>query len=243
MRVYEQQGSDGFYRDNFSGRVFHDPGLQEKVAEMRHPLLQASSGAFRRNAQYVGRQLAAAVREQEQWYRSPEKVTNSGGTARYLPTDNPVMLCILRAGLPMTLGALEIFEESPVAFVDAKRIEGTYDAERGDIKVRINYQAFPKTVETLADRNLLVPETMLATGHSMVEVWQHVVGEYGLPKRTIALAAIAAIPGIEYVLEHIPGSKIYVAVVDDGLDDRGFIVPGLGDAGDLCFNGGKKLLR
>ncbi|MBI2665777.1 uracil phosphoribosyltransferase [Candidatus Woesearchaeota archaeon] len=234
------------YFEEGSG-VFVHPTLEQVVAQMRNRRLQQSSALFRRNTQTVGKELAAKVRQDLFQQSTPEglrirEVVGHGGTADYRQLKGNVgILCILRAGLSMTYGVQEVFEEAPVAFVDAKRIEDTYDG-KGAIGVKLNYVNVPPALRDLTGTTLLIPDPMLATGCSLVTTCQSLFELYGTPKETIALSVIATTQGIERFLGSVPRSKVYTAVIDQKLDGRGYIVPGLGDAGDLSFGGGVNLL-
>ena len=146
--------------------------------------------------------------------------------------DNLVLCSILRAGLSLHLGFLNYFDNVENGFVSAYRNHYNND-DLFDIKVE--YQAVPD----IADKNLILIDPMLATGQSMVAVFNKLL-EKGQPKE-IHIAVIIAVPeGIEYLKKHLPDyCHLWVATLDEKLNDKNYIVPGIGDAGDLAY--GRKL--
>jgi uracil phosphoribosyltransferase len=142
-----------------------------------------------------------------------------------LVDETPVLVTILRAGLPLNNGVQKVFPNSEVGFLAMSRNEET-------LKAKVDYIAIPN----LKDRTVMITDTMLATGGSMVDAIQ-IIEKYE-PKKIYVISAIASAPGIKRVLQYNPNVKIFAAVTDPTLNSKGYIMPGLGDAGDRAF--GKK---
>lgn len=218
--------------------LLDSPFLSRLLAEMRDKDLQKDSHRFRNNAREIGYLLAYEIEKQEQFAQERIAIETVNGLAEHqIRAEEPLVVNILRAADPLVQGTLEIFRNSPVAFLDMKRKEGTYDAAGKRIEVKLQYASIP--VESLEGKILLVPDIMLATGSSQVGSFEYLSAKYGKPAKTIISAIISTQQGIDNVLEKIPHSKVYTAAIDPTLDERAYIIPGLGDAGDLCYNGGK----
>ena len=119
-------------------------------------------------------------------------------------------------------------------------MEGSYDEGSGEMEVQAAYDRTP--VDSLEGKTLIAPDIMLATGSSLVKSCKGLFGRLGKPGRVIVSSVISAPQGVERVLGEIENSKVYTASIDSGLNDQAYIVPGLGDAGDLSYNGGTRLL-
>ena len=140
--------------------------------------------------------------------------------------EQPVLATILRAGLPLHNGLLNFFDKADNAFISAYRKhnkDGTFD-------ISLDYVSCPE----LENRVVIVSDPMLATGSSLVKTIQF-LREEGHPSKIHVVTAIACTVGIEYVLRSEPNCKIWCGAIDDELTAKGYIVPGLGDAGDLAF--------
>ena len=215
--------------------MFHDlssrPGmLGVYIAELRDQTMQTDRMRFRRNLERVGECMAHAIAETLD-FRRTEVVTPLGDAAGVALVDQPVLATILRAGLPMHQGFLHVFDAADNAFVSAYR---KY-AEGGEFEIELEYASTPD----LEGRTLILIDPMLATGASMIKVL-HALLERGTPARIIVVGAIASREGIAALRQGAPkGTEIWVAAVDDETTAKGYIVPGLGDAGDLAF--GSKL--
>ena len=120
-------------------------------------------------------------------------------------------------------GFLEVFKQSSVSFLAAARDEKT-------LQTKIFYEA----MQNLEGRDLIIPDTMLATGNSIVAA-ADVIGKYGMPRNIFLQAVIAAPEGVRAVQKRLPNAKLYIGSLDKCLNEHGYIVPGLGDAGDLCY--------
>ena len=143
--------------------------------------------------------------------------------------DFPILATVLRAGLPFHQGFLNYFDQSPSAFVAAYRIEGT-----AQVQVQVDYLSAP----SLDERVLILADPMLATGKSLVQTYRAML-RFGTPRQVHIAAVIASPEGLAYVAREIPEANLWVAAIDEGLNEQAYIMPGLGDAGDLSY--GSKL--
>ena len=199
--------------------------LNELVYEIRNP--ETDSARFRKNLEKIGEQLAFAVLE-ELNTKEMTLTTLTGAEAKHLLVDEiPVLVTILRAGLPLNAGVQKVFPHSEVGFLAMSRNEETLKAE-------VDYIALPD----LKDKLVIISDTMLATGGSLLDAIQIV--EQNHPKQIFVIAAIASQPGLERIFKYNPAIKIFAAAVDPSLNEKGYIIPGLGDAGDRSY--GKKHL-
>lgn len=147
-------------------------------------------------------------------------------------SERPVLGTILRAGLPLYEGVLKAFPEADNAFIAAYRKHG----DNGDFTIQTDYVTCPE----LTERTLIMADPMLATGSSMLDAIDRLIVEGGKPAEVHVIAAIAAIQGIERVQQGLASrgfrrASIWSAAIDPELNEHGYIVPGLGDAGDLAF--------
>lgn len=140
-----------------------------------------------------------------------------------------MLIAILRAALPLVEGFSEVFEEAPIGFVVAKRKEKS-GSESIDFDVEITYIKIP----TIENRIVIIPDPMLATSSTLITVLDKIL-KYGKPKRIIFCGVIASKYGINRIKSVYPHVEIYTVAIDEKLDSHGFIVPGLGDAGDRAF--------
>jgi len=195
------------------------------VAELRDLDIQKDRMRFRRNLERIGE---IAAYEISKILPSEEReVTTALGTATAsVLSEQPVLTTILRAGLPLHQGLLNYFDKADCAFVSAYRKHAT----DGSFEISLEYFSSPD----LENRIVILSDPMLATGASLVKTIQY-LREEGEPKAIHIVAAIACSVGIEHVHYHIPDVTIWCGAIDDELTAKGYIVPGLGDAGDLAF--------
>jgi uracil phosphoribosyltransferase len=180
---------------------------------------------FRRNLERIG-ELAALEISTKLVYEEKEVQTPLGIALCRSLKDQPVIATILRAGLPLHNGLLNIFDKADNAFISAYR-KHKHD---GSFDIQLEYVSCPD----IEGRVLIISDPMLATGSSMVKTIQYLRNE-GIPKEIHVVAAIACTVGIEYVKRAEPQVTIWCGDIDEELTAKGFIVPGLGDAGDLAF--------
>jgi uracil phosphoribosyltransferase len=196
------------------------------LAELRDVNIQKDSLRFRKNLERLGELLAYEV-SQTLEYQAVKIKTPLGEADTFLLKRQPVLATILRAGLPMYQGFLNFFDRAESAFIGAYRGVHATD-ESFDI-----VQGYTVTPD-LKDKTLILIDPMLATGKSMVAVYESLLF-HGKPAFTHIACTIASKQGAEYVSKHIPNSKIWAGAVDEVLNVKSYIVPGLGDAGDLAF--------
>ncbi len=196
------------------------------LAELRDVSIQKDSMRFRRNLERMAEIMAYEI-SQKLEYVSKTIRTPLGETEVNCLKSQPVLATILRAGLPMHQGLLNYFDKSESAFVSAYRKHSTSEI----FDIQIEYMSSPM----LDDKILIITDPMLATGSSMVRVYKELV-KRGKPSKVYIVAAIAAPQAITYIRKSLPSNiEIYVGAVDKELTAQSYIVPGLGDAGDLAF--------
>jgi len=205
--------------------------LNHFLGQIRNVNVQNDSMRFRRNIERIGEVMAYEL-SKNLHYKNVEIQTPLGIKKTTEIEDQLVLCSILRAGLPLHLGFLNYFDNAENGFVSAYRHHATGD-DTFDIKVE--YQAVPN----IEDKNLLLIDPMLATGKSMVAVFNKLM-EKGKPKEIHIAVVIAAPEGVAYLEENLPENcHLWIATLDEKLNERNYIVPGLGDAGDLAY--GNKL--
>ena len=205
--------------------------LNHFLGQIRNVDVQQDSMRFRRNIERIGEVMAYEL-SKDLHYKNVEIQTPLGIKKTTEIEDQLVLCSILRAGLPLHLGFLNYFDSAENGFVSAYRHHPNND-EFFDILVE--YQA----VADLENKALILIDPMLATGQSIVAVFNKLM-QKGQPKEIHIAVIIAAPEGIAYLEEHLPDScHLWVAALDDKLNEKKYIVPGLGDAGDLAF--GNKL--
>ena len=199
--------------------------LNKFIAEIRDRQIQKDSMRFRRNMERIG-EITAYEISKALHYR-PTVVETPLGEAEI--DDQLVIATILRAGLPYHQGFLNYFDDAQNAFVSAYR-KSTKD---GKFKVEVEYIS----CGSLEGKTLLLVDPMLATGSSLVLTYNALCEKGGTPAHTHVAAVVASEQGIDYAMKHMPRqtTTIWTAVVDEELTSRSYIVPGIGDAGDLAY--------
>ncbi len=204
--------------------------LNHFISEIRDIDVQKDSMRFRRNIERIGEILSYEM-SKDLNFQSRKVQTPLGVKNVPFVSDELVLCSVLRAGLPLHQGVLNYFDQIENAFISAYRQH--ISAE--DFKIKVEYLASP----SLEGKTLILVDPMLATGSSLVAV-QEALGKIGAVKQIHLVSVIAAQAGIDYVSEHFPeNSHLWVATIDPELNSKGYIVPGLGDAGDLAY--GNKL--
>lgn len=196
------------------------------LAEIRDVTIQKDPMRFRKNleriSEIIGYELSKTLTYQPNKIQTPLSKTEVN-----LPEDQLVIASILRAGLTMHNGLLNYFDRAENAFISAYREEKEDDT----IQVHVEYKACP----SLDNKTLIIADPMLATGKSMQLVYECLL-QNGTPNKLIIVAAIASQPAIDWLLKVMPeNTSIWVAAIDPELNKKSYIVPGLGDAGDLAF--------
>ena len=200
--------------------------LNKFISEIRNVTVQKDSMRFRRNIGRIGEIIAYKISETLTFEKNT--VTTPLGTKIVDTPKNDVVLCsVLRAGLPLHEGLLNYFDDAENGFISAyrKHIDET------EFEIKVEYFASPN----LDNKTLILADPMLATGQSLVAVYEG-LKKHGTPKEIHLACVIGATEGIKYIKNHFPeNTKLWIGTVDEKLNDHGYIVPGLGDAGDLAF--------
>jgi uracil phosphoribosyltransferase len=204
----------------------HPSVFSHFLAEIRDQHIQQDSMRFRRNLERMGEVFAYEISKRLE-YAPREVVTPLGVATEHGLVQQPVLVTILRAGLPMHQGLLNYFDQASNAFISAYRKhhkDGTFD-------VQIEYLSSPD----LKDRELILCDPMLATGSSIVLAYRALLTR-GNPKHIHVVSAIASSEGVAYVKKNLPGNTtLWLGAIDEELTAQSYIVPGLGDAGDLAY--------
>lgn len=200
---------------------------------LRDKKLQKDRQRFRQalyNIGYdIGREITQELIKEDLSSVCVETCLGFAGQITY--TGEPVLLNILRASNPMWEGMQNAFPLAETGFVAASRDHGNVRAD-GSLGVSIDYLGVPG----IKDGHLIIVDPMLATGSSIIDIYNKIcILQSGRPSKTSIASAIAAPEGVKRVLENIPNSRIITASLDTHLNEKGYIIPGLGDAGDLCF--------
>ena len=197
------------------------------IYEIRDENIQKDSMRFRKNLERIGEIFAYEISKHLE-YESKEVTTPLGTLEISLLKTQPVIASILRAGLPVHQGFLNYFDKAENAFVSAYR----KPSRIGLFEIQIEYASSPD----LTGKTMILCDPMMATGSSMVLAYKELLSKSN-PEHTHIVAILASVQGVEYVQKHLSNSKIslWVGAIDDELTAEAYIVPGLGDAGDLAF--------
>ena len=203
--------------------------LNQYLKELRSVDIQQDSMRFRRNMERIGEIMAMEISRQLT-YTTEQVQTPLALATMMVPQDKVVLGTVLRAGLPLHQGFLNMFDHAENAFISAFRKEN-----EGEIEIVSEYLAAP----SIEGKTLILVDPMLATGLSM-EVAYKALLSHGTPKKVHIACVFSTPQSIQYLSDNLPDeTTLWCAVVDPVLNEKKYIVPGLGDAGDLCF--GEKL--
>jgi uracil phosphoribosyltransferase len=196
------------------------------LTEMRDVEVQKDAMRFRRNLERLAEIMAYEVSKKLE-YIDTTVSTPLGEANVSILKEQPVLATILRAGLGMHIGLLNYFDKAESAFISAYRKHSTAE----DYEINVQYMAGPG----IDNKTLIISDPMLATGSSMVTVYKRLLHQ-GNPKKVIILCALAHQDAIDYVKKHLPPTtEFYIGAIDSELTAQSYIVPGMGDAGDLAF--------
>lgn len=195
------------------------------IAEIRDVQIQTDRMRFRRNLERIGEAAALEISKLLP-FTEVEVQTPLGISVCKVLQQQPVLATILRAGLPLHQGLLNYFDKADCAYASAYRKHNT----EGDFEISLEYLSCPE----IENRILIVSDPMLATGASLTKTLQYMKAE-GEPSSVHVVTAIASTVGIELLRREFPKATIWCGDIDDELTAKGYIVPGLGDAGDLSF--------
>lgn len=213
-------------KNNYMFDLSQTPSIANQfIAELRDIEVQGDRMRFRRNLERLGEILAYEVSKTLSYQMQP--VSTPLGEAEVALCRQPLVLAtILRAGLPMHQGMLHYFDRAESAFVSAYRKHH----KDGSFDVHVEYISCPD----LTDKTLIICDPMLATGASMSLAIESLL-DNGQPKDIHVVTAIAATAGVEHMQRVLPEAHLWVGAVDEELTAKSYIVPGLGDAGDLSY--------
>jgi uracil phosphoribosyltransferase len=201
--------------------------LNQYIAEIRDSTIQIDSMRFRRNLERISEIFAYEISKILE-YEKKEVITPLGSAEVPVLKEYPVLIPVLRAGLPMHRGLQNIFDKSESAFISAYR-----KVEKNEkFIIKVEYISTPD----LTGKPIILADPMMATGASIVSVYKELI-TYGKPSHFHIVIIIASAEGIELLKKNLPDKEvtIWVGAIDDELTAKAYIVPGLGDAGDLAF--------
>jgi len=199
--------------------------IHQYISELRDVNVQKNRMQFRKNVERIG-QIMAYELSKVLPFTENEIQTPLGIHQAKMITEQPVLATILRAGLPMHQGFLDYFDKADCAYISAYRKH----TDEHNFEIIVEYLASPD----INNKTVVLIDPMLATGRS-IELAYQAIFKNGKPKQLHIACLIASKIGIDYLKEKLPEAILWIADVDDSLSNKGYIIPGLGDAGDLCF--------
>ncbi|MBD1428913.1 uracil phosphoribosyltransferase [Sphingobacterium litopenaei] len=195
------------------------------IAELRDITIQQDRMRFRRNLERLGEIIAYEISKTLTY--SPEEIeTPLGISEMYTLDDQPVLVTIIRAGLPFHQGLLNVFDQADSGFIAAFR----HTKKSGEFEIHKKYENTPD----LDDKIVIIADPMLATGRSLVLCCKELLSQYNIKELHIA-SVIASEEGVQHVRAFIPEAHLWIGDMDKELTSKSYIVPGLGDAGDLAY--------
>ncbi|MEZ2415593.1 uracil phosphoribosyltransferase [Muriicola sp. E247] len=201
--------------------------LNQFIAEIRDKEVQRDSMRFRRNIERIGEILGYEL-SKSLAYQQTEVETPLGKASVRKTKDQLVLCSVLRAGLPLHQGLLNYYDHAENAFISAYR---HHKGDREEFEVIVKYFAAPD----LNEKVLILTDPMLATGKTLENVNKALLG-HGTPRQIHIISVIGSLPGVSYIKNVFPeNTHLWIAAIDKELTREGYIVPGLGDAGDLAF--------
>jgi uracil phosphoribosyltransferase len=195
------------------------------IAELRDEKIQKDSMRFRKNLERLGAFFAYEI-SKTLAYQEIDTQTPLGIAKSKVLVQQPVLATILRAGLPMQQGMLNVFDQADCAFITAYR----KTKKNGNFIIQMEHISAPE----LDGKVVILADPMLATGLSMVLCAKELISRYKIKKLHI-VAAIASTEGLKHVKANLPKADLWLGAIDDEMTSKSYIVPGLGDAGDLAF--------
>ncbi|WP_134198853.1 uracil phosphoribosyltransferase [Meridianimaribacter flavus] len=201
--------------------------LNTFISEMRDENIQKDPLRFRRNIERTGEILGYELSKSLNF--KTQSITTPLGTSETMLINDDIVLCsILRAGVPLHNGLLNYFDKAENAFISAYR---HHKDNPESFEIIVEYLACPN----LEGKTLILADPMLATGQSMVATFE-ALKPFGTPKDVHLVSVIGAQEGVNYVSQHFDANThLWIATIDEKLNEKGYIIPGLGDAGDLAF--------
>lgn len=198
------------------------------LAEIRDVSVQKDRMRFRKNLERIGEILAYEVSKALP-YRKRKIEGPFGEISTALLPEQPVIISVLRAAVPFYQGIINFFDHADSGFIGAYREE--VQEKDGLVTISLNYMAAPD----ITDKTIILVDPMLATGKSFMKSIKHLLAN-GTPRQIEIVSAIAAPEGVAYISENLDiPYRIWTGALDEKLNAKSYIVPGLGDAGDLAF--------
>ena len=201
--------------------------LNTFIKEIRDQNIQKDSMRFRKNLERIGEVLSYELSKELEY--STETTSTVLGEKNLKIHNNDIIICsILRAGLPLHQGILNYFDTAENAFISAYR---NHSKNNTTFEIKVEYFATP----VLDGKTLIIADPMLATGKSMVTVYE-AIKKFGTPKKIHIVSVIGSEFGVKHISKYFPkNTELWIADIDPTLNEKGYIVPGLGDAGDLSY--------
>lgn len=201
--------------------------LNQYMSEIRDKNIQSDPMRFRRNLERIGSCIGYEI-SKKLTYSEANIVTPLGECTMQTLDSQPVIASILRAGLPMHQGLLQVFDRAENAFISAYRKHSSHE----EFEIQVEYSASP----SLKGKTLILGDPMLASGQSMWLCYQALVEKYGKPKNVHFASIIASEEGVNFLSAKMKrNAQLWVGAIDSELTAQSYIVPGLGDAGDLAY--------
>ena len=201
--------------------------LKHFIAEIRDITIQGDQMRFRRNIERIGEVLGYELSKTLS-YQSKNITTPLDVKSTFLSDDELVLCSILRAGLPLHQGLLNYFDRAENAFISAFR---HHPNNTDDFEIIVKYLATP----SLQNKVLIMADPMLATGKTLENTYE-ALKSFGVPSQIHLVSVIGSRAGVSYIEDIFPeNTHLWIAAIDENLNDKGYIVPGLGDAGDLSY--------
>ncbi len=198
------------------------------LAELRNRETQKDAMRFRKNMERLGEIFAYEISKTLS-YQNRDVETQLGAKITQQVSQQVVLVTILRAGLPLHQGLLNYYDKAENAFIGAYR--GKHD-EKESFEIEMDYITSPD----IQDKVLIISDPMLATGKSIEKAY-HAMLRYGIPAKTHIVSAIASRRGVRFIKARLPQCRLWIGDIDEDMNSKSYIVPGLGDAGDLAYGG------
>lgn len=195
------------------------------IAELRNVVIQKDRMRFRRNLERLGEVIAYQIAE-TLTYTPTDIETPLGVANMHLIDEQPIVISIMRAGLPFHQGFLNVFDQADSGFIAAYR----HTKKSGEFEIHKQYESVPN----LDNKTVIIVDPMLATGKSLVLCCKELLSTYNIKELHVA-AIIASEEGTQHVRAFVPEANLWIGDIDKELTNKAYIVPGLGDAGDLAF--------
>ncbi|MFT7620727.1 MAG: uracil phosphoribosyltransferase [Planctomycetota bacterium] len=207
-----------------------NPALGAILGQLRSVEQQKGRKVFRQNVHLVGTLLAYEIAKSLD-SKAVDVQTPLGTKSLKTLRELPILATALRAGMPFLDGMLDIYGEADTMFFGAARAIGAAPQTDGSLKIDMGYAAMSPS----AGRSVIFVDPMIATGSTVVDVYRRLCEAEQTPKRFIVAGLVGWRGAYDRIVKHIPQAEVWFATCDEELDSHGYIVPGLGDAGDLCY--------